>query len=93
MNVQISCINKVNRHDPYDAIDNFGGLNADGSRWKADLAKMINWIETGTHSFYVKRDAMQVKVIIAVSPSGNKYLKTEADNATSNNLLSLPECP
>jgi hypothetical protein len=32
-------------------------------------------------------------VIIAVSPFGNRYLKTEADGEHPNNLLALPECP
>ncbi len=34
----------------------------------------------------------QVKVITAETYNGTKYLKTEADNTTRNNLLSLPEC-
>ncbi|WP_366935863.1 DUF3892 domain-containing protein [uncultured Chryseobacterium sp.] len=28
----------------------------------------------------------------AETSNGTKYLKTEADNTTTNNLLSLPEC-
>nr|WP_301538770.1 DUF3892 domain-containing protein [Klebsiella pneumoniae] len=31
-------------------------------------------------------------VIVAVSASGNKYLKTQNDGEQPNNLLSLPEC-
>ncbi|WP_407654248.1 DUF3892 domain-containing protein [Chitinophaga sancti] len=27
-----------------------------------------------------------------MSPSGTKYVKTKADNVTSDNLLKLPEC-
>jgi hypothetical protein len=34
-----------------------------------------------------------VWVIIAVSPYGHKYLKTQADGEHPDNLLSLPECP
>ncbi|WP_157844631.1 DUF3892 domain-containing protein [Chryseobacterium sp. Leaf201] len=34
----------------------------------------------------------KAKVIIAETYNGTKYLKTEADNSTRNNLLSLPEC-
>lgn len=32
------------------------------------------------------------KVIVSVSRFGNKYLKTENDGETPDNLLSLPEC-
>ncbi|HFR4624887.1 DUF3892 domain-containing protein [Klebsiella pneumoniae] len=31
-------------------------------------------------------------MIVAVSASGNKYLKTQNDGEQPNNLLSLPEC-
>lgn len=91
--VQIQCINKTNRYDPYDAIDSFGGLNPDGSRWKQSLTKMINLIEDDKFSFYVIVNGKVVDVIIATSSAGNKYLKTEADGVMPNNLLSLPECP
>ena len=32
-------------------------------------------------------------VIVAMDPYGNKYLKTERDGDTPNDLLGLPECP
>jgi hypothetical protein len=43
--------------------------------------------------FHVRVGGRPVRVIVAVSRFGNKYLKTEADGAEPNNLLSLPECP
>jgi hypothetical protein len=50
-------------------------------------------IEQGKWSFFVIKDGKTVKVIVATSKYGHKYLKTEADGEQPNNLLSLPECP
>lgn len=94
MSIRIECINKTNRYDPDDRIDSIGGRNPSGSRWKLSVAQAISDIESGRRSFHVERPAGdRVRVIVAVSRRGNKYIKTEADGDQPNNLLSLPECP
>lgn len=45
------------------------------------------------HEFFVRVGSREVRVIVAESRYGNKYIKTEADGEQPNNLLSLPECP
>jgi hypothetical protein len=32
-------------------------------------------------------------IVVDVSATGNKFLRTVFDDTTSNNLLSLPQCP
>ena len=91
--IQIQCINKSNRTNPYDAIDFFGGVNPDGTRWKQSLKDMIDLIESERFTFYVNVNGKIVDVIIAKSQFGNKYLRTISDGEVPNNLLSLPECP
>lgn len=91
--LQISCINKEDRYNPYEKILRIGGLDANGSHWSLSQEKAIDHIEKGKYSFYVSVYNKQVNVIVAISPYGNKYLKTEADDSTPNNLLNLEDCP
>lgn len=91
--VEIKCINKNDRYDPHERIKNVGGVNGDGTRWRLSQEEAIAGIEAGKWSFYVLQLGSIVRVIVATSRYGNKYLKTEADGEQPNNLLSLPECP
>ena len=92
--VQIKCINKTDRYNPHERIRAVGGTNADGTRWKLAQEEAITAIEQARYSFYVERPVGdRVWVVVARSPYGSKYLKTEADGDQPNNLLSLPECP
>ena len=93
LSVEIKCINKSDRYNPYERIKSVGGVNADGTRWKLSEAEAIAGIEADKWAFYVTRGGSTVRVIVAVSRFGHKYLKTMADGETPDNLLSLPECP
>lgn len=89
---QVMCINKSDRPNPHEAIRNIGGVEG-GTRWRITQQEAVEGIESGKWSFYVNVNGKAVKVIVAVSQYGNKYIKTEADKTGENNLLSLPECP
>ena len=93
MAVRISCINKIERYNAFERIQFIGGVNPDGGRWKLSQQQAIKDIEAGKYAFYVSVNGSKVKVIVSISPHGNKYLKTEADGNEPNNLLCLPECP
>lgn len=84
--LQVTCINKSDRHNPHERIRNIGGP---GYRFTESDA--IRYIETGFHSFFVTVNGVTVDVIVAVH-LGRKYLKTRPDGIRPDNLLSLPEC-
>ena len=93
MTIEIKCINKSARYNTHERIKSVGGINPDGQRWKLSQENAIAGIQSGKWSFYVVKNLQKVKVVVAISRFGNKYLKTEADGEEPNNLLSLPECP
>jgi hypothetical protein len=88
---QIQCINKTNRYSAHDRISHIGGSRP--SRWKLTQLQAIHAIETKEWQFYVSVNGKSVWVVVAISATGNKCLKTQNDGEQPNNLLSLPECP
>jgi hypothetical protein len=91
--VEINCIYKTPRMDPHERIQSVGGTNGNGTRWKMSQPDAVARIEAGKWEFYVTRGGRTVRVIIARSAHGHKYLKTENDGVQPDDLLSLPECP
>jgi len=87
MRLQVTCINKTDRSNPHERIENIGGPN-----WKHREDDAISYIEHGVHSYFVSRGGYEADVIVA-QRWGHKYLKTRADGEQPDNLLALPECP
>jgi hypothetical protein len=89
---RVTCINKRGNHyDAHERISDIGGKNSDGSSWKMSEERAIKAIEDGTYEFYVSANSRTVNVIVSTH-NRRKYLKTEADGYSPDNLLSLPEC-
>lgn len=86
--LQVTCVHKLNRTNPNDHITHLGGPG-----WHDTQQAVINAIDNMTHAFYVNRPQGDIVWLeTAISRFGNKYVKTEADGDSPNNLLSLGEC-
>lgn len=51
----------------------------------------IRDIEGGIHSYHVKWPEKETKISVVNGPNG-KYLRTDRDSTTRNNLDDLPDC-
>jgi hypothetical protein len=92
MSKQVMCIVKRGGHyNPHERIQALGGV-ANGLRWKDPEDLAIRNVERDPRSYYVSRGGHSVWVIVAAH-NGRKYLKTQNDGYSPDNLLSLPDCP
>ncbi len=90
--LQVTCVNKIDRFDPTDRIRRIGGGTTTLGSWTRLQQDAIREIDNGINRFYVHDGRHSVWVIVRTSQFGNKYLTTEPDGESQNNLLSLPEC-
>jgi hypothetical protein len=64
-----------------------------GEAWSPRLkADAIRDIENKTHEYYVNWTDGQKTIIKVVNGSTGKYLRTQRDGSTKNNLDDLPDC-
>lgn len=70
--------------------DIYGDITAIGSYgWEHSLATAITNIEGRWESYFVRVNGLTANVVVAWN-GNRKYLKTDADSTTRNNLDSLP---
>jgi hypothetical protein len=90
--LRIDSIVKSDRKDPRQRLTYVSGLNpGTDERWKISTERAIEFIENGRYKFHTLADDHRANVIVRTSRTGNKYIKTEGDSDSPNNLLSLPE--
>jgi hypothetical protein len=63
-----------------------GGF-AEGLRWRHTSEQAIAYIRSGTHEYRVARANGPY-----VRPYGDRFLRSDPDPSTTNNLESLPSC-
>lgn len=90
MSQQVTCIRKRDRQNPHERIEGIGGHSP--SQWYIPEETAIRNVERDAQSYYTSVGGHSVWVIVATH-NGRKYLKTQADSYSPDNLLSLPECP
>ena len=61
--------------------------------WSPQMkADAINDIESGSHSYWVRWSSVKETRIDVVNGPTGKYLRTDKDATTKNNLDDLPDC-
>ncbi|BAU55073.1 DUF3892 domain-containing protein [Mucilaginibacter gotjawali] len=95
MAVRITSIKKEKgpHENPYLAIRFFAWeneqINVPGI---TDRAGIYDWIKDNRGEAYIKdKNGVKRYLLAAVSPLGNKYVKTVADESEPDQLLELPE--
>ena len=94
--IQVSCVkNRGNHYDAHERIGFLGGTHND-KPWKMSENDIIAELEkSGTArgwDFVVTVGDRTMPVVVAMF-KGRKYLKTQGDGNSPDNLLSLPDCP
>ena len=75
-----------------DLHGNITSLCDDGASWSPRLsADVIRDIESGLHTYYVPWTSGRTEIEVVRGATG-KYLRTDRDNTTRNNLDDLPDC-
>ena len=90
--IQISCIRPDGVDQDY-RIDEVGGVNPDGGRWRISIDRAIEGMDCGRWKFFTRVNGRRADVIKRKSTAGRWYLTTVADGYVTNNLSSLPRCP
>jgi hypothetical protein len=85
--VQITCINKIPRDDPYHGITHLGTATQTWTR-----QQVINWIKAEEHTFYTMKDGKRADIGVYDDKQRPPHLQTHADKQWNNNLLALNEC-
>lgn len=95
MKVRIIGIRKDNgnHQNPHEAVSHYKWLNeANGNSNLEERLIMVNWVENKNGRAYVSSSEGTVDCFVNKSASGTKFLQTNADSRSSNNLLNLLEC-
>ena len=85
---QVTCINKQDRDNPRERITHLGGVG-----FRVTQEQAIQDIKRDSQSYYTQVNGKSVWLVVSTSRYGNEYVRTQDDNESQNNLLSLSNCP
>jgi hypothetical protein len=75
------------------ALRRRGTVVRERPRWALPIDEAIEGMLAGKWTFYIQLGIYDVvNVALATSPTGRHYLKTDADQDTPDEMLSLPRC-
>jgi hypothetical protein len=90
MSNRITHIRKPNVNSSVEHITHVRGLNSKGEVFELNVPQVIEYLKNN-YLFHVQVGNISANVIYQRSALGNEYIRTESDNTTRDNLLSLPQ--
>lgn len=89
MSVRITAVRK--NDESYEAISHYEWINErNGNSGITDRIAMVAWVEENNRAYVSSSEGV---VDCYVNQKGStKFLQTDADSRSSNNLLNLPRC-
>lgn len=76
-----------------DSDGDITSLCDDGASWSPRMkAEAIKDIEEGAHTYYVPWESGRTEIRVVNDRTKGKYLRTDHDDTTRNNLQDLPDC-
>ncbi|OCX54268.1 hypothetical protein BEL04_08400 [Mucilaginibacter sp. PPCGB 2223] len=95
MSVRITCIKKAagDHENPYVAISSMSWINEQSKKTgTATRIEVYDFVKDGGEAYVKDADGNKAKLLARTTAKGTKYVKTEADDVKSDNLLKLKEC-
>lgn len=86
-------VDRAVRNTGKDSDGDITKLCDPGQSWSPrSKADAIQDIEGGTHTYHVPWKSGRTEIRVVNDPQKGKYLRTDRDNTTKNNLDDLPDC-
>jgi len=88
---QVTCIRKPQHDSPHDHITHIGNVE---ENWMLTREEAIHRMEEGAVIYYITDASTGKRATVGVvrEPGKRPYLRTHADRAWNDNLLSLSVC-
>jgi predicted Rossmann fold nucleotide-binding protein DprA/Smf involved in DNA uptake len=90
--LEVNWIDQSEHSDPHQCLRHIGGM-AKEFQWKHSHTQAIQFIERRLFHYYVEKDGRALKLEVARTANGCKFLKTAADGEYPALLLNLPKFP
>jgi Protein of unknown function (DUF3892) len=85
---EVTCIVTEDRHGQGVRIVQIGGKD-----WQKKLHDVVYEIGLDVSVFFTYVDGQRAELHVVEPEKGKLHLRTDKDEGTTNNLLSLPQCP
>jgi hypothetical protein len=90
--LKVKWVDLTDRPEPHLRIGHIGGASREW-QWKHTQAQAVEFIASGQFTYYVEKDARSLRLDVARTNDGRKYLALPPDAGLSLSLFDLPASP